>query len=209
MPPKRARPPLLFITQGPNTFAAQLTSDDAFAIASHITSRYNRWSKVNRKSLSLDSTTRAILSRETSSSHPIQPAQSEEPQIKDEDDQGTVSIINDTNVVRWHGSVEEDKDDGRTVWKSWTIAKREFEQLVNARLMEPGAQFLDPFSKSNYDSEVTASLYFYLKVIQPFATHLIPEWQWIDNLPQIQSSPLLAYALATYTTVFKSGMLKG
>lgn len=211
MPPKRARPPLLFITQGPNSFASQPTSDDAFAIASHITSRYNRWSKANRKSLLLDSTTKAILSRETSSGNPLPPGQPTEVQVKGEDGQGTVSVVSDVRVAQWRGPIEEEdgQEDVDLVMKSWTVARREFERFVHVRLVELAPQFLDPFSKSNYDSEVTSSLYFYFKIVQPFATHLIPGWEWIDNLPQIQSSPLLAYALATYTTVFKSGMLRG
>ncbi|KIW92880.1 uncharacterized protein Z519_06729 [Cladophialophora bantiana CBS 173.52] len=75
-----------------------------------------------------------------------------------------------------------------------------------------GCQFFDIFTPSaamRYDVEIKANLYFYFWTIRPFATHLLQSWKWLDNLSQIQASPCLTYAVATYASVFLSGMLRG
>ncbi|KIX99305.1 uncharacterized protein Z520_04881 [Fonsecaea multimorphosa CBS 102226] len=100
----------------------------------------------------------------------------------------------------------------RVAIKPWEHDLRAYEEWTASPLRLLGTQFFDIFTPSTaitYDTEIKANLYFYFWVIKPFATHLLQSWKWLDNLSQIQASPCLTYAVATYASVFLSGMLRG
>ncbi|KAK5552347.1 hypothetical protein LTR46_009676 [Exophiala xenobiotica] len=230
MPSKRERPPLLFIVQDSETYPLPKSSKDyqSFAIASHVASRYNRWTKRTRKGLRLDATTKAILAPKApvpkpSSASPTATttttslsAASEE----EEDEKGNLGIGkprgSERQVVNnhWFALAESSARFPASARKApsekaWEGALLKFEEFVSTRLSNLGSQFLDPFVSLNYDAEIKANLYFYFNTIRPFATHVIPTWNWCGSLSQIQASPVLTYAVATFASIFLSGMLRG
>jgi hypothetical protein len=83
--------------------------------------------------------------------------------------------------------------------------------ITSFQAIPPGSPYLDTLTPSDagFNDEVKSSLYFYLKVIRPFALHLMHGWEWPDSLPLIQASPALTYAIAAYVSLFLSGCLKG
>ena len=182
------------------------------AKTSHISSRYRYWSKANHQDLALDSTTKAILTgassylnKVSSRTHHRKPEELlyyEEDPLSEESG-ALVRTTADTTVTATNRYV---------VVRPWERARRDYEEWVASPLSVLGSQFFDIFTPSTslkYDVEVKSTLYFYFKTIRPFATHLLPQWEWFDDLAQIQASPYLAYAVATFSSVFLSGMLRG
>ncbi|OAP57752.1 hypothetical protein AYL99_08490 [Fonsecaea erecta] len=258
----RKPPPLMFIV-GDVKNPYRTTKAIKSAKTSHISSRYRYWSKANHQDLTLDSTTKAILtgttslSSSSSSSSYLQrlsaptttDSSPKTPQVSgaltteddgddgdndDNDDEKTEQDRKDPLQIRQrYGSTTEGTDDSGTLVamsssttsysvatsqkplvaiKPWERALRAYEEWAASPLTLLGTQFFDIFTPSTavkYDAEIKANLYFYFWVIKPFATHLLQSWTWLDNLSQIQASPCLTYAVATYASVFLSGMLRG
>jgi hypothetical protein len=92
-----------------------------------------------------------------------------------------------------------------------SFAWRLFEDFVTPQPSLMGHHSLDPFSSfgTEMDLEMKSNLHFYFKVIRPFAHHLIQAWPWLDNVSEVQSSKVLAYAIASFASVFLSGCLRG
>jgi hypothetical protein len=90
-------------------------------------------------------------------------------------------------------------------------AWRLFEDFVSPQPNLVGYHSLDPFSSfgPEMDLEMKSNLHFYFKVIQPFAVHLIDSWAWLESISQAQSSKVLAYAVASFASLFLSGCLRG
>lgn len=204
-------PPLMFVIRDAQNFRRTQTTKEAKAIASHISARYKGWNKINHKDLALDTTTKSILTWRFCQ------APSTSKYVKKE----TVQIQSPPEINELDRTVKSEVELAANTQvksnlmvvavKPWENALKRFEEFVAYRLLVLGSQFIDPFTPSlvRYDTEIKANLYYYFKVIRPFATHLIPSWHWLDNLSQIQASPVLTYAVATYASIFLSGSLRG
>ncbi|KAI1612865.1 hypothetical protein EDD36DRAFT_247635 [Exophiala viscosa] len=210
MSPSRAPPPLLFIvgdSQNPSK---------SWAKRSHVSSRYKVWNKANHRDLALDSTTRAILNDRCSprnSSSP-QTRASKLTEISAVDRTDECADAEPTTLARKTDTSNSTYPDDNVVVvvKPWEPALRDYEDWVASPLSILGSQFFDIFTPSasvRYDVEIKSNVYFYFKTIMPFASHLLHSWTWFNNLAQIQASPCLIYAIATYASVFLSGMLRG
>ncbi len=222
MPSKRERPPLLFIVQDSERYPLHKSSSSknyqSFAIASHVASRYNRWTKRTRKDLRLDPTTEAILAPKSPVPKSLSAATSTS-SAASEDEKGSPRIgkrgaEREVANNHWFTVAESSARLPASARKApseraWEGALLKFEEFVSTRLQNLGSQFLDPFVSLNYDAEIKANLYFYFNTIRPFATHVIPKWNWCGSLSQIQASPVLTYAVATFASIFLSGMLRG
>jgi hypothetical protein len=91
-------------------------------------------------------------------------------------------------------------------------AWRLFEDFVTPQPVLVGCHSLDPFSSfgGEMDLEMRSNLHFYFTVVQPFAMHLITgSWSWFDSIAYTQSSKVLAYAVASFASLFLSGCLRG
>ena len=199
---RRRRVPLKFIVRGVED--GPKTKKQAKAIASHVSGTYKRWRRVSapQDRLSLDSSTKAILKPQSS-------------QAISEDDVPTAIKVefdgdNPPSSPR-HTVYDEgqmNSDDG--VRDEETKAKR-FASLSPFRETTIGSQTLDPFTPlhDRIDRKVEPHLRFYFKVVLPFARRLLQSWTWNDNLPLIQATPVLAYAVAAYASIFVSGCLGG
>ncbi|KIV83334.1 hypothetical protein PV11_05368 [Exophiala sideris] len=206
----RAPPPLTFIvddSQNPSK---------SWAKRSHVSSRYKVWSKANHRDLALDSTTRAILTGSSAHLNKLSPKahcqKSSKTAVADQSDDRTDAVsATPTRKADGFDSIFPD-DNVVAVVKPWEPALRDYEDWVASPLSILGSQFFDiftPFASAKYDVEIKSNVYFYFKTIMPFASHLLQSWAWFDNLAQIQASPCLIYAVATYASVFLSGMLRG
>ena len=79
---------------------------------------------------------------------------------------------------------------------------------LSANMISDGA--LDPFTPLQEPSlEVRRLLFLYCKQLRPLARTVSSEWDWIGNLGEIQSSPMLTYAIASYASAFSTGMRSG
>ncbi len=202
-------PPLMFIV-GDGKNPQKSTRAIKSAKTSHISSRYRYWSKANHRDLALDSTTKAILNGPSSYLNKLSTSNYRKKSVgkltpsRDDDHDSpkeNSALVLKTFEVAPYVAV-----------KPWEGARREYEEWVACPLSILGSQFFDIFTPSTamrYDVEIKTNLYFYFKVIRPFATHLLQSWEWFDNLAQIQASPCLTYAVATFASVFLSGMLRG
>ena len=182
--------PLLFVLQDNND--PRRSQVDAKAIASHVSARYKPWRKTNRKSLALDSTTKAILTyKRPPDDNSLQKGTTQDPALGAIE--GTVSI-----------AAGQEKNSDSTMWDNLRRAE-------HPRLSVLGSSSFDPFTPTsqNINHEVKSNLHFYFKVIRPFALYLVQDWEWLDSLSMIQSSSALAHAVAAYASVFISGCMKG
>ncbi|KIW15316.1 hypothetical protein PV08_05361 [Exophiala spinifera] len=204
--------PLLFITNNPRRYSYTLCTNDAKAVASHVSARYRAWSKTNRRSLALDSTTRAILAARNSA---LQNPGSSKPLKAGAN--GTAYAETVERLKRYHHAMstrrrrsfaetlQSDRDESNS--DTWSM----FADIVSPHITQLGSQFFDPFTATNvkFDREIKSTLHFYFTVIQPFAISLMPSWHWIDNLSRLQRTPVLCYAVAAFTSMFLSGFLNG
>jgi hypothetical protein len=204
--------PLLFIVNNPTSYPAG--GRDAKAVASHVSARYRGWRKVNRRSLMLDSTTKAILTSNISSSSVLGNVKSIKVEIDDPAYAENVGRLNEHHEEMTKrsehfscGFSKKTFQFQREDVENWTI----FADLISPQISSLGSHFFDPFTPTNvkFDTEMRSNLHFYFQVIRPFATHLMKPWSWFDNLSQIQNTPVLAYAVAAFTSIFLSGCLKG
>lgn len=221
-------PPLMFIV-GDGTNPSKSTKAIKSAKTSHISSRYRYWSKANHRDLALDSTTKAILNGPSSYLNKVASGNyrkksldhsSLTPRVgigadNDDDEEDNVKNVKSEENGPQGCKVSEDSTTQKQrsiALIPWERARRDYENWVACPLSILGSQFFDIFTPSaamKYDIEVKSNLYFYFKIIRPFATHLLQSWQWFDNLANIQASPCLTYAVATFASVFLSGMLRG
>ena len=230
------QPPLLFVMHDDNDpWKSQI---DTRAIASHVSARYKPWRKTNRKSLALDSTTRAILMFKQAKTHGTSRASSRSetasPLTIDPDPNESTQA---RTSMQYSDRLEKDKEDyavatvsaphGLPPSESALSSSDTFQHLFTSqsgrchqdcalqsltpRISTFASSFLDPFTSASTgcNHDISSNLHFYFKVIQPFALHLIDDWEWVGNLPYIQASPALAYAVAAYASLFLSGCLKG
>ncbi|EXJ60995.1 hypothetical protein A1O7_05148 [Cladophialophora yegresii CBS 114405] len=208
-------PPLMFIV-GDGKNPQKSTRAIKSAKTSHISSRYRYWSKANHRDLALDSTTKAILNGASSYLNKLStgnyrkkpPEQLNGEQADDDRRAREQSGLLDCKTT----VITPESPQPHVAVKPWEQARKDYEQWATCPLSILGSQFFDIFTPSvamKYDIEVKTNLYFYFKIIRPFATHLLQPWQWFDNLGQIQASPCLTYAVATFASVFLSGMLRG
>lgn len=189
---------------------------ETWAKRSHISSRYKFWNKANHKHLALDSTTKAILTDNPSHPTKLSPRSQQQkaigiPAVDGGDDCADAECRTPTHKADDSTSTSSDRK-MTVVIKPWEPALRDYEDWVSSPLSILGANFFDvftPFAAAKYDAEIKSNVYFYFQVIKPFASHLLQSWTWFDNLAQIQASPCLIYAVATYASVFLSGMLRG
>ncbi|KIW79345.1 hypothetical protein Z517_05957 [Fonsecaea pedrosoi CBS 271.37] len=215
----RKPPPLMFIV-GDAKNPSRTTKAVKSAKTSHISSRYRYWNKANHQDLALDSTTKAILTGTSSylqrlstanyTKTPLALPTNDDETVQDYKE-GTTADENNALVSTAAGYTATSQKPYLAI-KPWERALREYEQWSASPLTLLGSQFFDVFTPStalSYDAEIKANLYFYFWIIRPFATHLLQSWKWLDNLSQIQASPCLTYAVATYASVFLSGMLRG
>ncbi|KAJ9659322.1 hypothetical protein H2198_003198 [Neophaeococcomyces mojaviensis] len=77
-----------------------------------------------------------------------------------------------------------------------------------------GTGALDPFTPiiaPTYTStaETMRLLFLYCKHLRPLARNVHSNWDWIDNLAEIQASPLLSCAVTAYASAFFTGMKYG
>ncbi|EXJ80932.1 hypothetical protein A1O3_07220 [Capronia epimyces CBS 606.96] len=207
--------PLLFIVQDSQSFrrrSSKKAAAEAKAITSHVSSRYRGWRKTHHQSLVLDPTTNAILT----STPPIHAVGSLPVPVNDVADQDQTS--DQRLLSEYRQKLMETS--GRWVYGSFKLHRLQADRserliLIDGSIVPPpsrlGSQTLDPFAPDmfKYDRELQASLFYYIKIIRPFAVHLLQGWSWIDNLSQVQSSPVLAYAVATFASAFLSGSLRG
>ncbi|EXJ87939.1 hypothetical protein A1O1_04866 [Capronia coronata CBS 617.96] len=203
--------PLLFIVRDAQSFnrgTYKKASAEAKAITSHVSRRYRGWRKTHRQNLLLDHTTNAILtsvlpSEATRSANNVTQAIEEtDNQVLSEYRQQLLE-----SSSRWvYGPFESHCLQADRPEKLILI-----DGSIVPQILRFGSQTLDPFVPDSfkYDREIQADLFFYIKILRPFAVHLIKGWSWIDNLSQIQSSPVLAYAVAAYASVFLAGSLRG
>jgi hypothetical protein len=205
---RRQKPvPLLFVIQDAQTFTHSKSSAEARAISSHVNSRYRGWRKTSHRDLLLHPTTNAILTSKlpTEEALPANDAR----HVTDEEIDRFFAEYRDqlmTNSRQWvYGSFDAECLPAR---KEKLMLS---EDLIKPRFSRLGSQTLDPFAPDffRHDPELQSNLFYYTKIIRPFAVHLLEGWSWIDNLSQVQSSPVLAYAVAAYASVFLSGSLRG
>ena len=192
--------PLLFIVQDSRSFKPATTSVGSKAISTHVNRRYRGWKKITAKSLELDSTTKAILTA----------------RLPTEDFTDT-NEDTDSFLTKYRLQLLESSN--TLVYTSINLPllrqRKEklalLDKLIVPQIPRFGNHPLDPFAPDIFknDHELQASLFFYIKTIRPFTTHLLKDWLWFDNLSQIQSSPVLAYAVASYASIFLSGSLRG
>jgi hypothetical protein len=200
-------PPLLFIvSDGQNPYRSNRAIKSAKT--SHISSRYRYWNKAHHKDLALDSTTKAILNGTSPplnklpdgiQRRPFLQLPSPDPSTEDE-------------VETFEQAERKTAQERYTGIKPWAVARQQWREWVGSPLSVLGSSFFDIFTPTmslQYDVEIKSNLYFYLKVIKPFAMHLLQSWNWFDDLAQIQASPCLTYAIAAFSSVFMSGMLRG
>ncbi|KIW29005.1 uncharacterized protein PV07_04852 [Cladophialophora immunda] len=222
MSQSRKPPPLMFIV-GDAKNPSRTTKALKSAKTSHISSRYRYWSKANHQDLALDSTTKAILTgtssylqRLSTANYPKTPASASNNDDETEQDGHEQSSSEGSNgaliPVATTCTATTTSQKPHVAVKPWERALRAYEEWAASPLTLLGSQFFDIFTPSTaltYDTEIKANLYFYFWIIRPFATHLLQSWKWLDNLSQIQASPCLTYAVATYASVFLNGMLRG
>lgn len=210
MPDHGTKKPLLFIVNNPSNYTRG-EKDAKAAVASHVSARYRGWRKINRRSLMLDSTTKAILTSSGPSPSPLIKIKIE---VEDPAYAKNVERLNKHHDEMTKRSEHFSSGFSKKTFQfqkedieNWTI----FADLISPQISSLGSHFFDPFSPPDLklDTEMRSNLHFYFKVIHPFATHLMKPWGWFDNLAQIQSTPVLAYAIAAFTSIFLSGCLKG
>ena len=209
-------PPLMFIV-GDGKNPAKSTRAIKSAKTSHISSRYRYWSKANHRDLALDSTTKAILNGASSYLNKLntgnyrkKSVELSSPETVDGDDESPK--VESASLVYKAADTEPTSQQPYVAVRSWARARKECEDWVSCPLSILGSQFFDIFTPSTalkYDVEVKSNLYFYFRVIRPFAMHLLQSWEWCDSLARIQASPCLTYAVASYASVFLNGMLRG
>jgi hypothetical protein len=208
-------PPLMFIV-GDGKNPQKSTRAIKSAKTSHISSRYRYWSKANHRDLALDSTTKAILNGASSYLNKLSTGnyRKEPPELSsgDQADDDKESPRQSGPLVCNRAVIRPATPNPNVAVKPWEQARRDYEEWVACPLSILGSHFFDTFTPSTamkYDIEIKTNLYFYFRIIRPFATHLLQSWEWFDNLAQIQASPCLTYAVATFASVFLSGMLRG
>ena len=195
----RRRVPLKFIVRGVRD--GPKTKTQARAIASHVSGTYKRWRKVSgpQDRLCLDSSTKAILKP------PV-------PQSTDEKEPSAPIKVEHISMssLEIDVTIEEPRHGNGTVDDEETKAKR-FASLSPSMESGVGSHILDPFTPlhERIDRKVEPHLHFYFKVVLPFARRLLKSWTWYDDLPLIQATPVLAYAVAAYASIFVSGCLGG
>jgi hypothetical protein len=212
MSSKQNPPPLMFIIgdgKNPQKSSRAVKS----AKTSHISSRYRYWSKANHRDLALDSTTKAILNGPSSYLNKLPASAYRNTSAEVEEDHPDAKRKDrDLEVIVAGTRITSVPSQPRVAAIHWERARQDYEEWTACPLSILGSQFFDIFTPSTamkYDVEIKTNLYFYFKIIRPFATHLLPEWPWVENLAQIQASPCLTYAVATFASVFLSGMLRG
>lgn len=207
---RRQKPvPLLFVVQDAQTFSQSKSKSKsrAHAISSHVNQLYRGWKKTQHRGLLLHPTTHAILTPN--------------PPIETSPAADDAKHVADKEIDRFFGYY---RDQLMTTSRQWVygsfgaacLPDRKDKLVLSDYLTIPqisrlGTQTLDPFAPDFFrnDPELQSSLFYYARIIRPFAVHLIEGWSWIDNLAQVQSSPVLAYAVAAYASVFLSGSLRG
>ena len=199
---QRRRVPLKFIVRGVED--GPKTRKQAKAIASHISGSYKRWRKVSapQDRLCLDSSTKSILK-------PQLPQR-----LNGKETAAPIKVESDSDdlmsspYLDW--TVNEPRHGNESVNDEETKARR-FASLSPFRESGIGSRTLDPFTPlhERIDRKVEPHLRFYFKVVLPFARRLLQSWTWNDNLPLIQATPVLAYAVAAYASIFVSGCLGG
>ena len=195
----RRRVPLKFIVRGVGD--GPKTKTQAKAIASHVSGTHKRWRKVSapQDRLCLDSSTKAILKP------PV-------PQSLDEEKPSAPIKVEHISMssLEIDVTVEEPRHGNGTVDDEETKAKR-FASVSPSMESGVGSQILDPFTPlhERIDRKVEPHLHFYFRVVLPFARRLLKSWTWYDDLPLIQATPVLAYAVAAYASIFVSGCLGG
>ncbi|KEF62263.1 uncharacterized protein A1O9_00235 [Exophiala aquamarina CBS 119918] len=205
---KRRKPlPLLFIVQDAQTFSHPKSLAETRAISTHVNSRYREWRKTSHRDLLLHHTTNAILTSN--------------PPVEDIVPANDTNQVTDDEIDRFFAEYRDQlmKTSRQWVYGSFDaeyLPKRKEklrlpEYLIVPRFSRLGSQTLDPFAPDffRHDPELRSNLFYYIKIIRPFAIHLLEDWSWINNLSQVQSSPVLAYAVAAYASVFLSGSLRG
>ena len=200
--------PLFFVVQDPQTFSHPKSSAETRAISTHVNRRYRGWRKTSHRDLVLHPTTNAILTSQ--------------PPVED----SIIPWINTRHVTdeeldQFFREYQEQlmRTSRQWVYSSFDAedlpARKEklilSEDLIIPRFSRLGTQSLDPFAPDffRHDLELQSNLFYYIKIIQPFAVHLLQDWSWINNLSHVQSSPVLAYAVAAYASAFLSGSLRG
>lgn len=208
--PRRQKPvPLLFIVQDAQTFntSRSKSTAEARAISSHVNNSYRGWRRTQHRDLLLHPTTNAILK-------PHPPAETSPPA-------DGINHVTDEEIDRFF---EHYRDQLMKTSRQWVYGSFDAaflparkdnldlsEYLTIPQISRLGSQTLDPFAPDFFkkDVELQSNLFYYAKIIRPFAVHLIEGWSWIDSLSQVQSSPVLAYAVAAYASAFLSGSLRG
>lgn len=199
--------PLLFVIQDARTLSKSRA--DAKVIASHVSARYKPWKKTNRKTLVLHSTTKAILTSKSTNGRDAITKRAPKAEYEE-----YVEVLEE-----YHRQMLEKNEyfsDGFSR-KTFMFQKGNndtwhiFECFLDLKSSTVGSSVLDPFTPTSvkYDLEIKSNIHFYFKVIRPYAKRLVQGWDWFDNLSYIQSSPVLAYAVAAYASVFLSGCLRG
>lgn len=195
---QRRRLPLKFIVRGVED--GRKTKTQSKAIASHVPGTYKRWRKVSapQDRLCLDSSTKAILKPPVPES--LDEKEAPAP-IKAEPDSNDSMSSPDLD-----GTVDEPRHGNGSIDDEEMKAKR-FASLFPFRESGIGSQTLDPFTPlhERIDRKVEPNLRFYFKVVLPFARRLLKSWTWNDKLPLMQATPVLAYAVAAYASIFVSG----
>lgn len=206
---RRRKPlPLLFVVQDAQTFTHPKSSAETRAISTHVNSRYRGWRKTSHRDLLLHPTTNAILTSKPLVVDIIIPAINNR-------------HVTDEELDRFFTEYREQLMQTSRQWvygsfdAEYLPARKErfmlSEDLIIPRFSRLGTQTLDPFAPDFFrrDLELQSNLFYYTKIIRPFAVHLLQDWSWINDLSQVQSSPVLAYAVAAYSSVFLSGSLRG
>lgn len=79
---------------------------------------------------------------------------------------------------------------------------------LNANIISDG--ILDPFTPfQESTSEIRRLLFLYCRHLRPLAGTVDSEWNWIESVGKIQSSPMLTYAVAAYASAFFTGLKSG
>lgn len=180
------RKPLLFVHRDSNTVHVKPSATESEKIRRHLAQRYGK-KRTLQKHVEIHPSVNRILRRPSREDDQIVETKAEGG--RSEDEVSTSSWIS-------------------TQTSAFLSPSRSLTKAVLTNSLDDG--ILDPFTQLQETSADTRRLlFFYFKHLRPLARTVSPDWDWVDNVAEIQTSSMLIHAISAYSSAFLLGIKQG